>query len=450
MSKKGGSAPDAPDPQEVAQAESQWNRLDVFSPSGAGVRHGYTGPDGSFVAGTPPEGAQAAQKLIESPTQGAIRGMLEPGSEILTANLLADNLAGMPAAPRPGQRETMPGGGKMGGGMYGPVTPVPMRPGGGITPVSMTPDRNSVGQSIFDRSFSMMAPAIDRANSRLLTNLQARGLPVGGDAFNEAYGNQMRETQDTIARLAMDADIASGQEQSRMFGLNERERDQAMDELGQSFDMTERERDQALQERGQTFDIMAGGRELGMREQSHDFNMQKAARDQSLAELSSLMTGSLQQTPAMPSGSASPVNIGGAINNQYNAQMQSYNAGQQRAGANAAALGNVAGSLLLKCSMDIKEIDGKALVEDCEMAYRMMPIYAWRYLPEAADAMNLPQGRRYIGPVAQDFHSLTGLGSDQEINILDFLGTMAGALQSAIHRIDQLEADLARAKGEVC
>ena len=48
----------------------------------------------------------------------------------------------------------------------------------------------------------------------------------------------------------------------------------------------------------------------------------------------------------------------------------------------------------------------------------------------------------HVGPMAEHFKMLTGLGNGVEINQIDYLGTLAAALQFALHRIDMLEAEL--------
>lgn len=122
---KGSKAPAAPDPYKTASAEAQFNRLDTFSPSGSGVQYGYTDASGNFVRGTAPKGSQSAVKQVESDFEKQIRQMLEPASVSLTGRIVNDNINGMPDAAR-------------------------------------VKDRGSVAQSMFDRSFSLMKPAIDQ------------------------------------------------------------------------------------------------------------------------------------------------------------------------------------------------------------------------------------------------------------------------------------------------
>ena len=349
MGKKGGSAPAAPDPQETAAAEAQYNRLDTFSPSGAGVRHGYTDADGNFQTGVAPEGFQSAQRYIESAPEQQIRQSLEPASVALTERIVSDNIYGMPDAAR-------------------------------------VQDRSDVASDMFNRSFSLMAPGIDRANEKLLTNLQARGLPVGSEAFNEAYGEQLQTTQDTISRLGMDANLAAGQEQSRQFGLDQAERSGA------------------------------------------------------IAELVAAMGGGYNPPNDMPSGQAAGVNYSGLVSGKYEADLAQYNAQQEQAMGTAGALGSMA-SMLMKCTAQAKTVHGAAPIHNAAQVIANLPMLAWTYKDGLAPAGD--HGGLHIGPMSEAFQAATGLGASDRIDVVDYLGVLAAALQSALHRVAALEYQMA-------
>lgn len=360
---KGSKAPEAPDAYETASAEAQFNRVDTYSPSGSGVRYGYTDSNGNFVQGVAPKGSQAAAQTVESPWEKSIREMLQPASLGLTQRMIADNVDGMPAAARVG-------------------------------------DRFNIAKSIFDRNWSMMKDGVDQSNSRLLTNLQARGLPVGGEAFNEAYGAQQKQTQDTLARLAMDADIAAGQEQSRQFGLD------------------------------------------------------SAQRSNAIAEIMAAMGGSYNPPNATPSGAASGVNYSGLVGQQYQNEMAQYNAQQQQKAQTAGAAGSLIASALplMKCSRDFKNVGPEivarevvqglgdpVITQECLTdAVCQMPVHVWSYKPEHAPADDV--GETHIGPMAEDFHALTGLGDGKSISVIDAFGVLLVALRDALTRIDVLES----------
>ncbi|MCV6826001.1 MULTISPECIES: hypothetical protein [Halocynthiibacter] len=353
MGKKGGSAPKAPDANEVAKAESQYNRLNTYSPSGAGVRYGYTNSKGKFVEGQPKGNAQAAVMQKESATQRKLRQLLEPASVNVTKSVLNDRMKNMPDVAEIG-------------------------------------DRGDIAQTIFDRNMSMMEPTIEKGNERLISNLQARGLPVGGEAFNEAYGEQQRQTQDTISRLAMDADIAAGQEQSRLYGL------------------------------------------------------EADARSRAMSELAAIMGGSYQAPTSQPSGSANPINYSGAANNQYNAELSQYQQKQKENMATANAAGSIAGALI-KSSINFKTVKGYLNGNAATMALQRMPIHVWQYTPEHRPEGD--HGGNHVGPIAEDFHALTGLGISTHIDPIDYLGILSSALKNALDRIDNLERELLYREG---
>ncbi len=62
---------------------------------------------------------------------------------------------------------------------------------------------------------------------------------------------------------------------------------------------------------------------------------------------------------------------------------------------------------------------------------KQMPLSAWNYKAD-------PGERRYIGPMAQDFHALFGLGDDKTINTLDADGVLFAAVQALAQKSDAL------------
>lgn len=348
MGSKGSKAPAAPDPYKTAQAEAQFNRLDTYSPSGSGVRYGYTDPStGQFVQGVAPQGAQSAVQQLENPWEAAIREALQPASVDLTNRVIRDTITNMPDAPR-------------------------------------VQDRGDVAKTIFDRSFSMMQPAIEKSNSRLLNNLQARGIPIGSEAFNDAYGEQQTRTQDTISRLAMDADMAAGQEQSRLFGLDQ------------------------------------------------------ASRQGSIAELVAAMGGNYNPPSATPSGNAQSVNYGGLVGQKYQADMSRYQADQAMAGSTMATLGGLGGAMIMKCSQEWKNSHGILTLDGIAEKVVRLPIHRWSYMP-GVQAPGCEPDKMHIGPMAEDFHEAFGLGDDKTIHVIDAFGICLAALKAALLRLEVVE-----------
>ncbi len=59
-----------------------------------------------------------------------------------------------------------------------------------------------------------------------------------------------------------------------------------------------------------------------------------------------------------------------------------------------------------------------------------LPLTAWNYKDD-------PEKRRYIGPVAQDFHAAFGLGDDTSINTLDADGVALAAIQGLNQKLEE-------------
>ena len=71
-----------------------------------------------------------------------------------------------------------------------------------------------------------------------------------------------------------------------------------------------------------------------------------------------------------------------------------------------------------------------------------LPITTWTYKED-------PNHRRYIGPVAQDFHAAFGLGDDTTINTLDTDGVALAAIQALARENDELKKENEALRAEV-
>jgi hypothetical protein len=337
-------APAAPDPLATATQDNLLNRLNTYSATGSGQRFGYTDPTtGQFVEGTPPKGAQAAVQNVESGYESNLRSLLEGGStEIVSALLGAD---------------------------------IPDR--------AQVKDTSEIAKAIYDKGYSLLEPSIAKNQSMLLTNLQNRGLPVGSEAFDEAYSSQQRETEDTLSRLAQSAVIGAGQEQSRQYQIDSSARSSALDEI---------------------LTAMGGGFTYGA---------------------------------DTPSGAAAGSDYSSLVANKFTADTNIYNQNQANKRSAASTIGSIAGSIFAKCSMEFKDIAGPLPVNIAAEIVRDIPLMVWRYKAEHA-----PEGlgqEPHVGPMAEHFHAMTNLGDDKSINLLDAVGVLFGALQNALHRLDQQE-----------
>lgn len=288
MGSKGSSSktPAVPDAYKTAIDEASINRLDTYNPGGGGIRYGYTDAAGNFVSGAPPRGSQAAQSYIESDTERRIRELLEPASVSLTGQVV-DRVNNLPA---PAQVQ----------------------------------DFGAVAQQIYDTGYKRMSSDFEKENQRLLANLQARGLPIGGEAFNDAYESQQRSVNDALAQLSLQSTLAAGQEQSRQFGLD------------------------------------------------------TTARSNAIAEIVAAMGGGYSPQTPQPSGQAPGVDYSGLVQSQYQAKAQQAAQAAQSRASNMSALGSIAGAAIMKS-------DRRAKTDVVRIGQRgPLSVYAFRYIGERA------------------------------------------------------------------
>ena len=113
-------------------------------------------------------------------------------------------------------------------------------------------------------------------------------------------------------------------------------------------------------------------------------------------------------------------------------------------GGGAAAIPAVAGAgRMAICSRqyknEIDNVDEKAILE----AVEKLPIKIWSYKPE----IDTPNHEPHIGPYAEDFQRLFGIGTGQEIFLMDGVGISLASIQHLAvqnrhlkERLDRLEA----------
>ena len=79
---------------------------------------------------------------------------------------------------------------------------------------------------------------------------------------------------------------------------------------------------------------------------------------------------------------------------------------------------------------DFREINGEEILSKLAA----LPVTSWRY-------KNDDSGNRYIGPMAQDFHALFGLGTDTTIATLDVDGVTLAGIKALGQRTADLQAE---------
>lgn len=108
---------------------------------------------------------------------------------------------------------------------------------------------------------------------------------------------------------------------------------------------------------------------------------------------------------------------------------------QQRQQANQAFLGDIIESVVggITASASRFKKDFESVSSDELLAgIRSLPVYEWSYKGD---------GRRHVGPMAEDFRKTFGLGGSPDyIHIIDAIGTMMAATQSLARKVEKLES----------
>lgn len=226
----GGSVPSI-NPQQLIQQQAEQNRFNQYGPSG-NLIWGEVGANGQFQPGS----GQAAAQVQESPFQSWYR----QGGEDIAGSLMsqaASRIQNLPLSPI--NTTQLPG--LQGSIDWSKVNAVPGSNG-------FQDMANQLTDSTYNAAYSRLKPELQRQEGRLEQQLSNRGLPIGGEAWNDAWQAQDQNTNDTLSRLAMDAVGAGRQEQSRLYGLDMSTRNQQLQDQLTGIGTGNTARAQGLQE----------------------------------------------------------------------------------------------------------------------------------------------------------------------------------------------------------
>lgn len=156
-------------------------------------------------------------------------------------------------------------------------------------------------------------------------------------------------------------------------------------------------------------------------------NNANSANAQYLAS-TGIMGGGFQGQMAGYGGMAS------TLNNQYQTQMQGYQAQLNANAAGAAGIGQALGGLFGLFLSDEDAKKDKAAIPEGEAldAVNAMPVEEWTYKEGMAD-----EGR-HVGTYAQDFQKATGKGDGRTIPVQDAIGVTMKAVQDLDRKVDRI------------
>lgn len=326
-------APAAPDPVKTAQAQSASNKETAVAQYGLNATN-QNGPNGSLnynQIGTWSDGTPRFEaNTVLSPQQQTLYDK---------SNVTQNNLADI------GTQQSA----KIGAQLN---TPFQYNLPSSVSNVQGSPIQKSIGSNDFsadrkrveDALYSRLNPQLDRDTSALETKLINKGLRPGTEAWSQAIDADNRGRND--ARMQVIAQ--GGNEQSRLFGI-----DQAAGQF-------------ANQAQGQEFGQGLTNANLSNSQRAQLAQLQLSERNQPINEISALLSGSQVSQPTFqntPTPGVAPTDVIGAQQQSLNQQNVGFQAQQQQNqaitnglfGLGSAALGGWGMSGFKMSDIDTKE-----------------------------------------------------------------------------------------------
>jgi len=377
MGKSSPKAPQAPDPNVVAAAQTQQNkdtaianaalnRIDQVTPWG-NLTYTQNGVDANGIP-------KYTQTIQLSPEQQKLMQSNDQISQLL-ANLginQAGNLSNTLNQPfnydkAPSQVTMVSPRNYQGNVSYGNIqndvdmSKVPDLIGG----ADLVKDLQTQRDSLYNQQAAFLDPQWKQDQSDLENKLVQQGIAQNSDAWNRAVGDFSRNKEFAYNNARNSAITGGGAEQSRLFNIglasNQNAYNQALNNaqfhnqaqaqgFGQNFANTNLNN----QNEDRLFSQFLTNANLQNQGRNQYINEQNYLRQQPLNELNALRSGSQVTAPqfsGVPQSLVGNTDVSSLYNNQYQGQLANYNA--QQAGNNAlmgglfglgsAALGNFGG-----------------------------------------------------------------------------------------------------------
>lgn len=243
-----------------------------------------------------------------------------------------------------------------------------------------------------------------------LYNQQVSMMQGDPNAYNEQVANAMYGRQRTMLDPLFE-------QQNR--ALEQKLADQGLpigsEAYGGEWDRNQRMQNEAYGQAQQGATL--AGTQVGMQQRQNEFN-----------QMAALLGG--QQV-----GPTAPIDVTGPFASQYQGQLNSVNAANDNAASRnqqttsgAATLATILASMF--CSKEFKENNSEIDHNQVLESVSALPVEKWTYKDGASE---------HIGPYAEDFKELFGLGDGKVIPIVDAFGVCLSAIKALTARVNELE-----------
>ena len=291
---------------------------------------------------------------------------------------------------------------------------------------SYTTDFSADRQKVEDALMARMAPQMAQDRSRMESSLSNRGIKLGGTAHDRAnfqLGQKENDAKMTailgagqeqgmLANMANQAATFQNAAQNQQYGQNANNASFANQAQSQQYGQNANNVNVANAAQNQQFNQNLAAGQFGNQSKQQEwqnamtkmgfnnaagqqqFQNQMTGQNNAINSMNSLLSGGQVQNPswAPTNGQGiAPADISGAMNNQFNQQMQAYQAQQQNGGGMLGGLFGLGSSAIMMSDRRLKrDVTFLGWLRD-------LPVYAYRYL--WADDLR-------VGVMAQDMLAL--------------------------------------------
>lgn len=214
--------------------------------------------------------------------------------------------------------------------------------------ITQIPGQNQVGDALYRQQTRYMDPQYEQQGNALENKLVNQGLQRGTEAFDTAMRNFGMDKERAYGDARDRSILASGNEQSRQFGLGAQQFGQGMAAGAQEFGQGAQQFGMGLAGQGQQFGQQAQGFGLGEQQRGQQIAEQAYMRGLPLNELNALRTGAQVNMPQFQpyaSANVQPAPIMQGAMAQGQADINAYNAQQAQGGAFMGGLMQLGGAM---------------------------------------------------------------------------------------------------------
>jgi Chaperone of endosialidase len=308
--------------------------------------------------------------------------------------------------------------------------------------------RQQVQDALYRRQTAELDPRYQQQQTDLETQLANQGVMRGSEAWTKAMDDFSRNKDRAYGDALDRAITGGGEEQQRLFNMKLTKREQNLGALKDLFGMQTTRRQQnlgafkdlySMQADKRANQLAAYGNLFGLSQQGRNNWLKErlAKRGLPFQELNSLLgkdgVNVPQFSPTQPVNVGTP-DISSLIQGNYNKQLELWNQGKQDDQQMMSDIISAA-ALFAMSSREFKT--DPAPITEVLPRLRELKVESWHYKPSFNDSA------RHIGPYAEDFKELFGVGDGKTIHVVDAMGVCLKAIQELSAKVAQLEEKLA-------